>query len=190
MALRADKGLVVLMVAGLSTLSWWLPLRMGPAPTEPVAVAPKARHIPDFFLTEFELTSMDRGGAPRYRLHALGMTHYVDNDTAELVVPHMTMFRDGAPPWEGRSATGWVAGGGEMVGLSGDVVIERPGAAAAPGIEIRTDEMEVWPEREYAETDRPVTLRDALGVTQAVGMRADFGRHVLELHAEVRGVYD
>lgn len=189
MALRADKGLIVLVVAGLSTLSWWLPLRMGPGPTEPVVVAPAPRHVPDFFLTEFELTSMDRAGAPRYRLHAEGMTHYVDNDTAEVVEPRLTLFRGDAAPWRARSATGWVSGDGELVRLDGDVVIERAAQRERPGVEVLTDALQVWPGKEFAETERPVTLRSALGVTDAVGMRADFGQDVLALHADVRSVY-
>ena len=188
-AVRADKGLVVLTVAALSTLSWWLPLRMGPTPAEPVAVAREARHVPDFFLTEFELTSMDRGGAPRYRLHAGAMTHYADDDTADVIAPQMTLFRGGGAPWLAHSARGWVAAGGEMVRLNGDVVITRPVASGAQGLVVSTDELEVWPDREYAETARPVTLRDALGVTEAVGLHADFKQDRFELPARVRGVY-
>src|SRR3569623_1702144 len=108
-AVRADKGLVVLTVAA----------------------AREARHVPDFFLTEFELTSMDRGGAPRYRLHAGAMTHYADDDTADVIAPQMTLYRGGGAPWLAHSARGWVAAGGEMVRLNGDVVITRPVASGA-----------------------------------------------------------
>jgi len=188
-AVRADKGLVVLTVAALSTLSWWLPLRMGPTPAEPVAVQRETRHIPDFFLNDFELTSMDRAGAPRYRLHAGAMTHYANDDTADVTAPQMTLFRGGAAPWLAHSARGWVAAGGEMVRLNGDVVITRPVTGGAPGLEVSTDELEVWPDREYAETARPVTLRDALGVTEAVGLHADFKQDRFELPAQVRGIY-
>lgn len=190
MTWRADKWLVVLVVAALSTLSWWLPLRMGPAPPETPAVMPEARHVPDFFLREFELTSMDRAGEPRYRLVADGMTHYGDNDTADVSAPRMTLFRPAGPPWQGRSAAGWVATGGEMVRLTGEVVITRPGEVGAPGIELRSEEMRVWPEKEYAETELPVTLRDTLGVTQAVGLNADLKHDVLTLQSNVRGVYE
>lgn len=188
MPLRADKGLVVVTVAVLSTLSWWFPFRMGPAPTETPAMA-ETRHIPDFFLTEFDLTSMDITGAPRYRLQAQTMTHYVDDDTADMTLPRMTLFRADAAPWQASAGQGWVASQGEMVRLREDVVIERPASAAAQRLEIRTDEMRVWPAKEYAETERPVALRSDLGVTRAVGMHADFKHDVVELRAEVRGEY-
>ncbi|MEK7321454.1 MAG: LPS export ABC transporter periplasmic protein LptC [Pseudomonadota bacterium] len=188
MALRADKSLVLLPGAVLSTLSGWFPLRRGPGPAETPAVV-EARHIPDFFLTEFDLTSMDIAGAPRYRLQAQAMTHYADDDTADIALPRMTVFRGNASPWQARAGQGWVAGEGEMVKLMEDVVIERPASAAAQGLEIRSDEMRVWPAREYAETERPVFLRSALGVTRAVGLHADFKHDVVELRAEVRGEY-
>lgn len=190
MTWRADKWLVVLVVAALSTLSWWLPLRMGPAPPETPAVMPEARHVPDFFVREFELTSMDRVGMPRYRLMADNMIHYGDNDTAEVSAPRMTLFRPAGPPWQARSAAGWVTTGGEMVRLTGEVVITRPGADGALGIELRSDEMRVWPEKELAETELPVTLRDTLGVTQAIGLNADLKQDVLTLQSKVRGVYE
>lgn len=190
MAVRAEKSLVVLTVAALSTLSWWLPLRMGPAPTDPVAVEPEARHVPDFFLNDFELTSMDRGGLPRYHLQAQRMVHYGDTDTGDITAPHVTLFQRAAPSWHGRSAQGWIAAGGEFVILKDDVLIERPGKSkTAPPLQIRSDEMRVWPQREFAETERPVIIHDALGVTHAVGLGADFKQNVLELRTRVRGEY-
>lgn len=188
MSWRADKTLVVLTVAVLSTLSWWFPLRMGPAPVEAPPAA-ETRHIPDFFLSEFDLTSMDPAGAPRYRLLAQGMTHYADDDTADVTAPRMTVFRAGSAPWLASAGRGWVAAGGETVKLMDDVVIERPADAAAQRLEIRSDELRVWPGAEYAETEHPVTLLSAMGVTRAVGMRADFKHDVVELHAQVRGEY-
>src|SRR3569623_183119 len=92
-------------------------------------------------------------------------------------------------PVAAHSARGGVAAGGEMVRLNGDVVITRPVTGGAPGVEGSTDELEVWPDREYAETARPVTLRDALGVTEAVGLHADFKQDRFELPAQVRGIY-
>ncbi len=188
MILRADKGLVVLTVAVLSTLSWWFPLRMGPAPVEaPPAV--ETRHIPDFFLSEFDLTSMDVAGAPRYRLQAQGMTHYSDDDTADITAPRMTVFRAGSAPWLASAGRGWVAAGGETVKLMDAVLIERPTRGTDQGLEIRSEELRVWPAAEFAETEHPVTLQNTLGVTRAVGMRADFKDDVVELQAQVRGEY-
>src|SRR3569833_4637631 len=164
-------------------------LRMGPAPPETSAVMPEARHVPDFFLGEFELTCMDRAGVLRYRLVADGMTHYGDNDTADVSAPRMTLFRPSGPPWQARYAEGWVAAAGEMVHLTGDEVVARAGKGGGPGLELRREEMRKWPEKEYAETELPVTLRDALGVTQAVGLNADLKQVVVSLQSEVRGVY-
>lgn len=188
MALRADKGLVVLTVAALSTLSWWLPLRMGPAPTEPAAFEREARHVPDFFLEDFELTSMDHAGQPRYRLQAERMVHYDDDDTGDLAAPHMILFQNALPSWKGRSTSGWIAAGAERVVLKEDVLIERVSSPSRP-LEIRSDHMQVWPQRELAETERPVIIRDRLGVTDAVGLQADLKQNVMELRSHVRGVY-
>ena len=59
-AAYADKWLVVLAVVGLSTLSWWMPIEQGPV--SKLVTVPEKRHIPEFYLTDFDLTTMNAAG--------------------------------------------------------------------------------------------------------------------------------
>ena len=91
MRIRVDKWLVVLAVVSLSTLSWWMPIE--PGPVSKLVTAPEKRHIPDFYLSNFDLTTMNAAGQPRYYLQAAAMRHYADDDTSQLQMPSLTVYR-------------------------------------------------------------------------------------------------
>jgi lipopolysaccharide export system protein LptC len=187
MSMRIDKWLLVLVVAGLSTLSWWMPTEQGPV--SKLITAPEKRHTPDFYLADFDLTTMNAAGRPRYYLQAEWMQHYADDDTSQLTMPSLTMYRPAAAPWRVRSDHGQVAAGGESVLLRDDVKVQRITAAKRDALEIDTSTLRVVPAKEYAETDQPVTIVTELGVTRAIGMQADLKQRQLRLLAQVRGDY-
>lgn len=187
MRIRIDKWLVVLAVVGLSTLSWWMPIEQGPV--SKMVVAPKKRHIPDYYLADFDLTTMNAVGRPRYYLQAKGMNHYADDDTSRVALPQLTIYRQGAAPWLVRSRQAQVSAGGESVLLQDDVQVERLMEDQRGKLKITTSALRVVPANDYAETDRPVTIVTGLGVTQAIGMQADLKQQYLQLLAQVRGDY-
>jgi len=73
--------------------------------------------------------------------------------------------------------------------LRDQVKVERLTEGKDDTLEIHTEALKVVPAEEYAETDQPVTIVTALGVTQAVGMQANLKQQQLELLAQVRGEY-
>ena len=187
MTLRIDKWLVVVAVIALTTLSWWMPLEQTPV-TALVAEVEK-RHVSDYNLVNFELTTMNAEGRPRYHLQARSLRHYADDDTAEVNRPQLTLFRQGATSWRVSAELAHVAAGAETVLLHDQVKVERLSDNQEDKLEILTPAMQVVPAKQYAETDQPVTIVTALGVTRGVGMQADLKQEHLELLAQVRGEY-
>lgn len=187
MRIRFDKWLVVLAVIGLSTLSWWMPGEQGPV-TKLVS-EPESRHVPDFYLTDFDLTTMNAAGRPRYYLQAKWMQHYADDDTSQLLMPVLTVYRPGQPSWRVSAKRADVTTGGESLLLQDDVKMWRMTAEKRDALEVDTSMLKVIPAKQYAETDRPVTITADLGVTQAIGMRADLKQRYFQLLHQVRGVY-
>ena len=187
MRIRIDKWLVVLVVIALSTLSWWMPLEQGPV--SQLVTGPEKRHVADFYLTDFDLITMNAAGRPRYQLQGRDMQHYADDDTARVAMPQLTIYRQGAVPWLVRAEQAEVAAGGETVFLQDQVMMERLTANKGEKLEIHTPALRVVPAKEYAETDRTVTIVSDLGVTRAVGMQADLKQRHLELLAQVRVDY-
>ncbi len=188
MHIRIDKWLVVVLVIALSTLSWWMPLEQGPV--SQLVTGSEKRHVADFRLTDFDLVTMNAAGRPRYQLQGKTMIHYADDDTAQVAVPELTVYRQGAPSWFVRAEQADVAAGGEKVFLQDRVKVERLTADKRERLEIYTPALSVVPAKDYAETDQPVTIVTDLGVTRAVGMQADLKQEHLELLAQVRGEYE
>ena len=65
MRIRIDKWLVVLVVIALSSLSWWMPLEQ--RPVGQLVTGLEKRHVADFYLTDFDLITMNAAGRPRYQ---------------------------------------------------------------------------------------------------------------------------
>lgn len=146
-------------------------------------------HQPDAFATDAELSSYTAAGTLQYRLWAERMQHYPDDDSTELTRPRSELYREQGPPWQVKANHGWLSGGGEEVRLKGDVEIKRAASATNKPTEAYTDTLNLWPERDYAETDDKITYITTDLRVDAVGMRARLDSGDLELLSEVRGVH-
>lgn len=187
MRIRIDKWLVILVVIALSTLSWWMPMERGRVTY--LAGSPEKRHIVDYDLTDFDLTTMNAEGRPGYQLQAQSLRHYADDDTTDVNLPQMTMYSQGAPPWFARAEQAHATAGGETVLLRDQVRVRRLTNVKGDRLEIQTSLLRVVPAKDYADTAEPVTIVSDLGVTHAVGMRADLKQKQIDLLSQVRGVY-
>ncbi len=169
-----------------AALSWWLlrGLEVHEAP-----VQAKVRHIPDYYVNQFTVNAMDDSGHLRYRLHADHMAHYLDDDTATLTRPNMLLFKRHGPVWNATARHGLIGAGQKTVLLQGDVLVWRDPVVKGSGLELHTDELHITPGTQYAETDRPVTIAQDIGITRAVGMRVYFEQGRMVLLADVRGHY-
>jgi lipopolysaccharide export system protein LptC len=180
-------GLAVLALAMLAALSnGLLQTAEQPAP----ARASGERHDPDFYLKDFTLTTMDKTGAPRNRLESPYMVHYADDGVSEVTTPRMRVFRKDAPPWQIDAGTGVILAEGKTVLLRDGVVIRQNHPQNGQHSTLRTADLTVTPDREFAETASPVSFTDSAGnAVDAVGMRANFTDERLELLSQVRGKY-
>ena len=178
-------GIVLALLAGLT---WWLAGQQQ-RPAHRASGPGDAREI-DYYLRDLDFTTFSEQGQPARRLQAPELRHYPDDDTTELDRPRLVIYKDEGPPWRVRSETGWVSPDGERVHLRGEVVIEREAAPGVRPMHIVTRDVRVEPERDYAETDEPVTVTSREDRIDAVGMQAwlrDPGR--IKFLSQVRGHY-
>ena len=177
-------GLGLILV--LAVLGWWLQ-------REEVAFDARQEvdeHVMDYAIKDFEITVMDEAGVPRHRLQAEKMIHFSDDDSAELANPYLQIYRDEGGPWELSSDVALVYQGGSLVLLQGDVHIKRQDGADSVPLTLDTRDLWVYAAQDYAESKEVVTIRDALGVTQAKGLYVDLDGGRLQLLSEVRGEYE
>lgn len=153
-------------------LAWWLERAAdGPAP------APSAgERRPDSIVEGLEAVTLNAAGEPERRLVAERLRHYADDGSSELDRPLLHVYRDDGPQWRVHARSAWINAGGDEILLQEDVVLEQDASAAGPALELRSSELLVLPELEYAETSRFAEVeRGADWLTGTDGMRAWLG---------------
>lgn len=161
-----------------------------------LADAPKATservigHEPDYFVEDFRAVAFDPAGAPRYRLSALRMTHFMDDDSTALEAPHFTREERGRARVVVRSLRGQVSPDGDNVYFEGDVRMMQERPAGQPPLEVETEFLHVQPDRELIQTDRAVRLKEGVSQMSGAGMTADGKSRTLAISGRVKGVYE
>ena len=144
---------------------------------------------PDFYLENFTQTTMDLEGTRKNRLQAERLVHFPDTDTHELTAPYIQVFRDRGNPWHIESERGWVSATGEVVLLLGRVHAWRDDEAGERELDMRTRDLRILTKTDYAETDKPVVIRNRHGESRGIGMRAFMEDDRIELLARVTTVH-
>ncbi len=182
------RTLVLLVLLGLLVLlSQWL-LNLN----EPGRRAPegKPRHEPDYTMENFVITAMNAAGQPAHKLRAPRMVHYADDGSTEFTRPDVTLYQEGAAPWEVHAARGWMSQDHKRILLQDEVLIENPAAPASEVWHLKTRDLTLLPDADYAETARPVTITGRTSETHGVGMQVFVKEGRLKLLSRVRGRYE
>ncbi|MFZ5485237.1 MAG: LPS export ABC transporter periplasmic protein LptC [Pseudomonadota bacterium] len=179
--------LPLVLVGLLAAVTAWLG-QLAQRPGAP-NVGP-AGHVQDFFVEDLTATAYDVDGAPRYRLAAVKLTHFMDDNSAELEAPRFERLGDDRAHVLVRSLRGRVSGDGEHVHFLGDVRMLRARGPGQPPLEVSTEALHVQPDREMIETDQPVVLRDGRGELRGAGLVADGKLRTLAMQGRVRGTYE
>ncbi|MFA5081388.1 MAG: LPS export ABC transporter periplasmic protein LptC [Hydrogenophilaceae bacterium] len=177
----------LVIVGGLVILTAWLgQLAETPQSQGNVAIG----HDPDYFVEDFNATAFDVSGAPRYRLNAIRMTHYMDDDTSELVAPRFVREGAGMARVVVRSLRGLVSPEGESVYFLGDVRMLQERLNGGSPLELTTEYLRVIPDQDQIRTEKPVLLKDGRGELRGGAMMADGKRRTLIMTGRVKGVYE
>lgn len=149
-------------------------------------------HEPDYYMDNFTRTQMDQFGKPKNRLSAKRLVHYPDDDSSELVDPHLQIYNSDGPPWNISADSAWVGQNNEVVLLHGDTFIWRDDAQGKLAVQVVTSNVRVLLDSRYADTDDYVAISDmpSVSLMTGVGMRADLRQDRLELMSHVRGWYE
>ena len=142
---------------------------------------PEARNDPDLYMLNASINQFDDFGELQHTLGAARFTHFPLTDLTTMKLPNMALAAEQQSPWlitanEGRilPASNYRE---EIVELWNNVLAEKSGQEV-DFINISTNSLTVYPEREYAETDEKVYIDNQNGRTTAAGMKAylDTGR--------------
>ncbi len=135
-------------------------------------------------------------GKPSYLFTATEVRHLQAHpgtpstaDYSEFTLPNLTLYNDPTHPWYITANNGWSNEAGTEVTLKGNVVIWKLDAEGQRS-QLTTSVLNLKPDQQYAETNKPVIITAANSKINAVGMKAFFQEDRVELLSRVRGIHD
>jgi LPS export ABC transporter protein LptC len=179
--------LPVLVLIALALLSTVYLSRLEADLRPDTAVASRA---PKLLGSDLMVTTMAASGLPSQRLVAASAVEGPRASGTDLVAPRMILYEDGAPATTARARNGWLSSDHELLLLLDSVQIDNLAGDGRTEGRLTTEYLEVYPNDRQALTDRPVRLTSPGHVVDAVGLRADFERNIVELLSKVRGRHE
>lgn len=183
--LRRRIWILLLLLVATSTA--WLLRQMD---TAPVARSPTWEESPDYYLEDFQMTTMDEHGRPKRRLEAKYMEHYPGTDIKRLRNPYLVMYQSSSLAWHVRASRARVSDDHQVIDLLGEVQIWREGTSGTRELEIETEELTVYTKTHYGETLKPVVIRTPQSESHGTGMQAYLDEGRLILKSQVRTRYE
>jgi lipopolysaccharide export system protein LptC len=188
LGMRAAITFPLALLILLALLTFWINRAVQPPQPK---LDGSSRHDPDYIMSNFETTQTDINGDLRYKLAAIEMRHFPDDDSTELQRPRYTQFAVGKPYTEVQGMRGFVSTDGEEVRLFDNVKVTRQAFAEKGEMTVETDYLNIRPNEELVTTDRPVVIRQApKTVIYATGMVYEKKLKTVTLLHKVRAHYE
>lgn len=149
----------------------------------------KHPHEPDAYMENIVATIMNKQGTPSLKIEAPKMTHYVEDDTTYIIHPHVIVYRQSPQPWHIRSDYAEALKGTQEIVFSQHVVIHHPADIANPNTKMETLSLTVFPDKQQAQTDNPVTITQPDTTIHGIGMLADLNNGTVQLLSQAKGDY-
>lgn len=172
----------------LAVITFWINLTVqSPVPK----IDGSSRHDPDYMMSNFVTTQTDENGDLRYKLAAVEMRHFPDDDSTELQRPRYTQFAVGKPYTQAEGLRGYVSSDGEEVQLVDNVKVTRQAFAGKGEMTLETEYLNIRPNEELVRTDSPVVIRQAPNtIIYATGLVYEKKKQTLTLLNNVRAHYE
>jgi len=175
--------LLVLLAAGI--LQWYT--------NNSTATASNKRStslLPDSVVYDLKQQNFNSQGQLAYSVQAKPANQFEAKAIAQLHSLSITLFNAGIPDWHASAQTGVTANNGELIELSGNVVIQQNQTSHETPTTLSTMSLLLSPKKEYAETQEPVTIQQGTSVTHALGMNINTHAGKITLLSNVKSRYE
>jgi lipopolysaccharide export system protein LptC len=161
--------LSTLIIASALTINWFTT-----KPEEKFDFTP--RNEPDLYMLNATINQFGPEGELQHRIAADRFTHFPLTDVTTMNFPALVLGRTrDSDPWEITSSKGRILPSSdyreEVVELWSNVLASHLGNGSE-FVSIETNSLTVYPERDYAETDESVSIKNQSGQTTAAAMKA------------------
>ena len=177
----------LLLLLALTGLTYWL--RLATEMPDPRRDG-KHRHDPDYIVYDGTLRKIDATGTLRYTLTAKEIVHYPDDDSTDMINPHVILLKPKKPTMTMSADTGHVSRDGEQVDLYGNVRLHRAATPKDPETVGTTTQLTVLPDDEKAYTREPVLIIQGKSSVKGVGLQVDNRTQTYVLEAQARAVIE
>jgi len=171
-------------MAALAGVTYWL--LQATLPPAQTPERPK-EHAPDYFANNFSVSELDTTGTTQYRLTAISMVHYEDDENSDLVKPAMRMFQPLRPTVTATSERGTVNGDVSIVDLYENAHLLRVAGFGDPQMTADSEHFRILVNDDVIETEKPVKLQRGPSVMTGDGMNYNNATRVMKLFGTVRG---
>lgn len=187
MKLSTTRLFPLLLMLALAALTFWLERTVR---EEEGAHPSLRRHDPDYIIDNLNHIRYNPQGLVESTLAAVKMLHYPDDDTTDLVAPHLVQTKPNEPRVTVTADRGALSQDGEEVFLYGNVLLVREGSADRSETRLRTSFLHLARGQSVIRTDRDVVITEEDRVLAGRGMeyRNDSGEWFLR--ERVRGRFE
>lgn len=181
---RLSSLFPLIIVALLAGASFWLEYVVRNETREGLG---KDRHDPDAIVHNFKVERFDKTGTLNSRLLANKLTHYPDNDTAEVEAPRISFMRNDQVTTF-RSEHALADDRQHILTMIGKVQGERPAKGQQLAQTLATDELMVWTDDEIARTQHPIIFTQGKSKLEAIGAEWNNISGQLQLNKHVQAI--
>ncbi len=179
----------VLSIALLAALasSWWLMQSF--FIQHSLVPAQHEAESPDGFMTQVHYTHYDENGEIQSKLYSPKIIHYNENDRAQLEKPSLVMHTQDKQTWIITADQGTSLHGSKQIDLKNNVQVQRVKDPSHINT-LTTSSLTAFPDRQFAQTDKAVTIVQPGSTVQAVGMTANLKTGDITLLSQTQGIYN
>lgn len=142
----------------------------------------------DYYLNRVTISALDDEGRLQHRLQATQLNHYSTTDQTMLQQPRMEILKQDDVLWRLTAEQGVLEQQNDELLLQGQVELLQP--SAEQPLRLNTPALRIQPRDGTADTNQPVTLRQASSRIDAVGMKIEDEGKRVTLLSHVRGHYE
>jgi lipopolysaccharide export system protein LptC len=177
----------LLLMLALAGLTFWLERTVR---EEEGAHPSLRRHDPDYVVDNLTHTRFNVQGVVESTLTAAKMLHYPDDDSTDLLAPHVVQTKPNEPRVTLTADRGALSQDGEEVFLYDNVLIVREGGPDRSETRMRTSFMHVVQAQSVFRTDRDIVITEDDRVISGRGMEYHNDSKEMFLRERVRGRFE
>ena len=156
----------------------------------PILTKKKLRHNPDYFLKNFTATTMDKFGKPAYKVKAVHLEHFPDDDSIKMQQPFFTFYEKNKKAWTVQANEAVALQKKDEIYLTGNVILKQISSVKnKQPIRLNAEQLTIEPKRDLAHTKSKIKLYKGQSTIQATGMRADMSKKRIEFLSKTRSHY-